>query len=199
MSTQETWHMENGVIVETWTWEQGTDPEFGGKSEWGPGPWADEPDKLSWTDPVTQLPCLIVRGPAGVLCGYAGILEPHPWFGREAYLSEDGSPSIGQFVSVHGGLTYSGLCSPGADEGHGICHVPQPGESDHVWWFGFDCGHAWDLSPGMNWVLTKVYRANGEPLPDYHSSDVYRDVRYVMAQVSSLSQQLAAGPRELTA
>lgn len=43
------------------------------KSEWGAGPWQSEPDKKQWQDPETGLPCLIVRGPPGALCGYGGL------------------------------------------------------------------------------------------------------------------------------
>jgi hypothetical protein len=53
------------------------------KTEWGAGPWQDEPDKRQWTDAVTGLPCLIVRGPIGALCGYVGVSSDHPLHGRE--------------------------------------------------------------------------------------------------------------------
>ena len=39
------------------------------KSQWGEGPWQDEPDKIQWQDEETGLPCLIVRGHMGFLCG----------------------------------------------------------------------------------------------------------------------------------
>jgi hypothetical protein len=51
------------------------------KSEWARGPWDHEPDKMQWQDEATGLPCLIVRGPAGALCGYVGVGPTHPWFG----------------------------------------------------------------------------------------------------------------------
>lgn len=58
------------------------------KSDWPRGPWDNEPDKIQWQDEVTGLPCLIVRGPVGALCGYVGVPKSHPAYG----LSYDGSP-----------------------------------------------------------------------------------------------------------
>lgn len=58
------------------------------KAGWGDGPWQSEPDKRQWQDDATGLPCLIVRGPVGALCGYVGVPEGHPAYG----LSYDGTP-----------------------------------------------------------------------------------------------------------
>jgi hypothetical protein len=62
-----------------------------------------------------------------------------------------------------------------------ICHVPEPGRPDDVWWFGFDCAHAWDFSPGyaeLGW--------------DFHTGDeTYRDRAYAEGYVGSLAKQLA--------
>src|SRR4051812_44340660 len=104
------------------------------KSTWGPGDWQDEPDKVQWQDEATGLPCLIVRGPSGALCGYVGVAEGHPLFAKE-YSSAD--------VEVHGGLTFADFCQQTTNEARHVCHVPAPGEPDHVWWFGFDCAHSW--------------------------------------------------------
>ena len=88
------------------------------KSGYGPGEWQDEPDKVQWVDEATGLPCLIVRGPVGALCGYVGVHASHPWFAvsysscsnkipcEESYC--DHVPS--NYVQVHGGLTYSNFC-----------------------------------------------------------------------------------------
>jgi hypothetical protein len=72
------------------------------KSEWRRGPWDNEPDKIQWQDDETGLPCLIVRGPAGALCGYVGVAPGHPWHGAD-YDNCD--------VSVHGGLTFAHGCA----------------------------------------------------------------------------------------
>src|SRR5688572_7588915 len=105
------------------------------KATWPPGPWQHEPDKAQWQDPATGLPCLIVRNSSGALCGYVGVSKGHPLF-EVGYQGADDYD-----LSCHGGLTYSEHCQPSTDEALGICHVPAPGEPDHVWWFGFDCAH----------------------------------------------------------
>ena len=73
------------------------------KSEWGPGPWQSEPDKRQWRDEATGLPCLIVRGPSGALCGYVGVSRGHPCYGKDY---DDVT------VEVHWGLTFASKCAP---------------------------------------------------------------------------------------
>lgn len=141
------------------------------KSRWGKGPWDQEPDRLEWRDEATGLPCLIVRNDMGALCGYAGVPKGHPWHGLN-YTEVDGD------IEVHGGLTYANRC-----QGH-ICHVPAPGEPDDVWWFGFDCSHAFDLTPGLSAFLGRGFSFSRE--------ETYRDVPYVREQVTRLAGQLAA-------
>lgn len=141
------------------------------KSAWGEGPWQSEPDKVQWTDPTTGLPCLIVRSPSGALCGYVGIAEGHPAFEQD-YSNVD--------VEVHGGLTYADHCQTGP-ENHAICHIPEPGQSDHVWWLGFDCAHLNDLAP----------KYASLPRVAIFSNEVYRDMDYVRGQVTDLARQLA--------
>jgi hypothetical protein len=161
------------------------------KSSWGPGPWLDEPDKMQWKDEATGLPCLIVRGPAGALCGYVGVAEGHPWHGKSygdaiGACNEDCDPENGYHsmhridsdIDVHGGLTFSDACADTTDESRHICHVPDPGEPDHVWWFGFDCAHYRDFCPGR------------EASSLFNDGD-YRDVPYVRGQVQNLARQLA--------
>lgn len=92
------------------------------KSDWADGPWKNEPDKRQWQDPETGLPCLIVRGPAGALCGYVGVPKGHPWHGMGySGNGEWGSPerekSPEAVVDVHGGLTFAGGCRKPTREG----------------------------------------------------------------------------------
>ena len=152
----------------TWTTED--------KAAWGPGPWQDEPDKEQFPDAVTGLPCLVKRDPFGSLCGYVGVSEDHPWFGK-GYGDVD--------ADVHGGLTFADICQEG-DEAHAICHIPGPGEPDRVWWLGFDCGHAWDISPAMEARDGERGRA---PIRMPHSS--YKTVAYVKAECARLAAQAA--------
>lgn len=161
------------------------------RSQWNapPGPWDSEPDKIQWTDAATGLPCLAKRHPhLGSWCGYVGIAEGHPLFGKgysecvskgcaEQYCYEHTPESM---LDVHGGITYADRCQDGP-EAIAICHVPEPGQADHVWWFGFDCAHAGDLSPGYAFTFGLAVVSGG---------DVYRDLAYVRRQCAHLAQQL---------
>jgi hypothetical protein len=165
------------------------------KSEWCDGPWQDEPDKIQWKDAATGLPCLVKRGPMGVWCGYVGVPPGHPAYGQDYNNvrvpggDEDGWPD------VHGGLTYADHCAEGPEESS-ICHVPEPGEPDHVWWLGFDCGHSGDISPRMEADRRKRYEETGDPLwaPDRYSPwpESYKTLDYARREVTKLASQLAA-------
>lgn len=145
------------------------------KSSWPRGPWDGEIDKKQWRDEATGYPCLIVRGYiTGALCGYVGVPKNHPAF-------ELPYEQMAQ-IEVHGGLTYSAFCRKGKEE-EGICHTDK--SDDPVWWFGFDCAHAYDESPKMLVYLTK-----GQPTLDGIEGNVYRDEAYVTAEVQKLAQQL---------
>jgi hypothetical protein len=136
---------------------------------WPAGPWDGEPDRIEWRH--RGLPCLIVRNGNGALCGYAGVPPRHPWHGLEY----DGIDA-----DVHGGLTYAAACA-----GH-ICHVPAPGEPDDVWWLGFDCGHAFDITPRfMSPALAEIIRRS----PLEHA---YHTIDYVKAEVERLADQALA-------
>lgn len=139
------------------------------KSTWGPGPWQIEPDKLQFTDAATGLPCLIVRNHSGALCGYVGVVEGHPWFGKD-YDDID--------ATVHGGLSFADLCAVDGDDTKHICHVPDEGEPHRLYWFGFDCAHAWDLAPAYRSLL---YMERGD--------ESYRDLAYVRREIQGLARQ----------
>lgn len=157
------------------------------KASWGPGPWQDEPDKEQWQDEATGFACLIKRNPMGALCGYVGVPEGHPWHGSgysPGWDEEVGnlSPALRLLtdVEVHGGLTYADSCQEGPED-KTICHVPGLGEPEPLWWFGFDCAHAWDLAPAM--------AARERGYAPVSLDDVYRDRAYVKAECASLAQQ----------
>lgn len=196
---------ETGVLEEiAWfgTWED-RDPD-GGKEAWGPGPWADEADKVQWIDKATGLDCLIVRGPLGQLCGYVGVEAGHPLHGIHYNVVEEQRG----FLEVHGGLTFSDSCMEDAPEGTGVCHIPFPGRSDAVWWFGFDCGHHMDYVPAMEYRLARsgiampTFPREGElrralgvpegPLPPGRGKwgESYKTVPYVRAEVERLAGHL---------
>lgn len=192
------------------------------KSLWGPGPWQDEPDRVEWGH--GGLPCLALRNHHGNWCGYAAVAPGHPLHGVSysdespalaaaldalkhrpfteqdytfkrgiAMLFGDARPTPDLVIDVHGGLTYADAC-------HGpICHVPQPGEPDDVWWFGFDCGHCDDIAPGMDALLRKVYADKGDVWEPHHLHGAeYRTLAYVQAETNKLAEQLAvlANPGE---
>jgi hypothetical protein len=154
--------------------------EVAGREEWGEGPWNDEPDKISWTDPATGRPCLIHRGPGGALCGYVAVDPGHPLHGV-------GCGDVLDGLAVHGGVTYASLCRDSADESFGICHVPAPGAPHDVWWLGFHCANGFDIEPTVSGFLRRQGLAPGL-LPD----SAYRDVGYVIEQCQLLAAQLVA-------
>lgn len=161
---------------QTWT--------FVDKTAWVPGRWQDEPDKVQFTDDATGLPCLAVRNQgAGVWCGYVGVAEGHPLFKVEYGDCPQGCEDYCEHrpeavFEVHGGITYSALCQEEAQP-HGICHIPEPGQPDHVWWFGFDTAHVGDLMPAY------------QPLYESLRNDSYKDLDYVRAECAKLAAQLA--------
>jgi len=167
-------------------------------------PWEAEPDHVEFTDEATGLSCVAHRHPRYKnWCGYVGVDKTHPWHGR-AYSDKvacakdwldntetrvndvgvinvfcanpselrDGIAPIDLLVRCHGGLTYSGKAywAKEPDERH---------------WFGFDCGHAGDLQPGMRSILAEAGCAPRE------SDDVYRDLEYVKRALRTAAGDLA--------
>lgn len=141
------------------------------RSRWPSGPWDDEPDKVSWTDEATGLPCLAVRHPLdGHWCGYVAVEPGHPFHGKGK-----GAPP----VSVHGCLTYAASCREDDPVERAVCHIPEPGKPADVWWFGFDCGHSHDLKPVMlTWGR------------DFAGGLPYRPLDYVQCECELLAAQL---------
>lgn len=145
------------------------------RSSWPSGPWDNEPDKTQWPDPETGLACLAVRnGSSGAWCGYVGVPEGHPFHGKDY----DDIYNADHDIKVHGGLTFAGPCHPSDTPGRGICHIPGEGESDNVWWLGFDCAHYRDTIPSM--------------LGLFQNEGIYRTLAYVKSQCASLARQIAA-------
>jgi hypothetical protein len=134
----------------------------------GHGPWLTEPDRIEWRSEHGFV-CLMHRNTMGAWCGYVGVEPGHPWHGQRFDEIAAG---------VHGGLTYAAGCA-----GH-ICHVPEPGEPEHLYWLGFDAGHAFDLTPGMS-VISERFSLF------FHDAE-YRDEAYVRAEVEKLAQQARA-------
>lgn len=141
---------------------------------WPDGPWTNEPDRVEWRT-STGLHAIALRQPRrGHWCGYVGVAPGHPWHGVDL----SSYPSGVEHPEVHGGITYSDACV-GA-----VCHVPAPGEPEHLWWVGFDCAHYGDAAPHQfgDWPIIAGY---GRTL------DTYRTLDFVRGQCERLAEQAA--------
>jgi hypothetical protein len=95
---------------------------FPPKSDWGPGPWQDEPDRDEWIDRKTGLACRARRAAAGHWCAYVGVLPSHPLYERDVREQRED-------------VTWAELCIPGS-----------PVEAR--WWFGIHARVSGIPSPG---------------------------------------------------
>lgn len=155
------------------------EPHVIDRTGWPAGPWDGEPDKVNWKTKA-GLPGMIVRGPMGTLCGYVAVTKGHPLYEKSARYTSGREEKL-EDLEVHGGITYAAHCSGN------ICHVPEPGEPDDVWWLGFDCGHAWDVTPGMlRFREPRTFVENG-----LVRGETYKNIAYVRAEVEKLAEQLA--------
>lgn len=155
----------------------------------------DEPDVKAWRDPATGIKCLILRHEQmGHLNGYVQI--PHGRFRdmlmRSRRIRRGPDPfkkgkvsrqricdhRLLRNLSVHGGLTFGGK-------------FHRYKRHDGLW-LGFDCGHAWDLQPGMSRYLKDI---PGMALQNILAGGTYRDMAYVTEQVTSLASQLSKAIR----
>jgi hypothetical protein len=144
------------------------------KSKWPAGPWHQEPDRAQWQH--AGYACLMVRNRVGAWCGYVGVDAAHPFYAK---------PYNDCDVAVHGGLTYADRCRGT------ICHVPEPGMPDDVWWLGFDCAHCYDLAPGILAVELSIPKLR-EYAQEHLREDTYRDLPYAKRETERLAEQLRA-------
>ncbi len=156
------------------------------KSGWPPGPWHVEPDALSY-ETRDGLPAVAIRTDViGVWCGYVGVPLDHPWaqlpfrpppqLPELAALYRDREPRREYpDASVHGGITFAGAATDPI--------ALTVGElAACFYWVGFDCSHAWDVSPGLP-ALARLAR-----IPSME----YRTLNFVRAEIDRLSEQAAA-------
>lgn len=156
------------------------------RSIWPAGEWDNEPfDKVQWIDDATGLACLANRHARnGNWCGYVGVGPDHPWHGKSY---NDVSTETNEYgPDVHGGLTYADECEKGTSP-LGICHIPEPGTPEHLWWFGFDCSHCDDLSP-----QDMVYARDRGGCFARGPGEVYRSIGYVKSECRQLAAQIAS-------
>lgn len=135
------------------------------KSKWGEGAWSNEPDKITWIDNTTNLPCLILRNNFGAWCGYVGISSGHPCFEvphSKVRLVTNRELTFSSFAWIY-------------DVG-GVSHPTEKDENTY-WWLGFSCSdYEKDLLPKM-------------PSNPY-CNPTYKTVEYVMEEVTKLANQL---------
>ena len=71
-------------------------------------------------------------------------------------------------INCHGGITFSG--------------IPYEGEKPDLWYFGFDCAHYMDYSPGLAKISQGFEQNEAE----------YRDEQYVDNEINSMFEQVKA-------
>jgi hypothetical protein len=116
------------------------------------------------------LECMTQLSPVGIPCGYVAVPESHPDYGKHYDDMED--------IEVHGGLTFSGYWE-------NLC--------DGLWYFGFDCGHVYDMNALPHseklFDFTPFGVDHKTMLPKYQSN---KTMKYVEAETERLAEQLAA-------
>lgn len=157
--------------------------------------------------------CVVVMRPMAHRCGYVGVEEGHPLYGKHynsyldikkedvmdreisgiiplicAALDEDDRIRIDAYFHVHGGITYS-------DGGE---NSEYPILSD-LWWFGFDCGHSGDSNDYTE--AKKLFSSDIEVIRRIENNErldkeypVYGKIRsceYVREECKKLADQLS--------
>lgn len=132
-------------------------------------PWETESDEVKWVHERSGYKCMVRRHPEFLhLCGYVGVPYGHIWY-AETYSDDRNGPPQPQ---VHGGLTFTGRMA----ETKGRA----------VWWLGFDCAHAGDLSPGVVMQLLK----HGDNPHTPRLFEEYRTIEFATAECNKLADQL---------
>jgi hypothetical protein len=146
------------------------------RSYWARGPWDRElADMVKWKDNATGSPCIAIRATLGFWCGYVGVPMGHPAYGVN-WRRQSG-------LKAHARVDYSNPCSGT------ICHEPEPGEPDQVWWLGFAAAYGNDLKPGWDTHKGSLF---GPARPyDPRGPLQYRTLAYVREQCANLAAQLA--------
>lgn len=166
------------------------------------GPWADEADKIAWTDRLTGYPCIILRSlNGGHLCGYVAVPPSHPLYRFTP------QAMMGVGIDVHGPIFYAAECQHREVESRSVCHVSPSGRmeerlitrrgevvfendaarrGDDAWWFGFQCNQPYDVVPEGR----APHRS--DQLLDGVTERVYRDEAYVFEECARFAAQLQA-------
>jgi hypothetical protein len=139
-------------------------------------PWLDEPDLDYFR--IKDMLCVAIRHPWGHWCGYVGVGSKHPLYGVKCSELEE----AGEEIRAHGDINWSA-----------------PLTEFTGWYFGFDCGRAFDYEPykirwfrqmGMPESMIREHEAlfpheGGGPFPLR-----YRDLNYVRANCAAIAAQI---------
>jgi len=154
--------------------------------------WKNEPDSEFWME--GEVPCFITRNEyTGTWCAYCAVPKSSPLYGKGGDYSilmteemknrkinvdelgvlnlllcgrsKEGSATLNMLVRCHGGLSfYDTRESP---------EIPE--EYNSWWWFGFDCGHAYDYQPFLSF---------------HCDDDVYRNIEYTKQCLKNMIEDI---------
>lgn len=144
----------------------------------GDGVWVYEPDLVKFEQSGMQ--CIIKRcvgmqrgdssASGGHFCGYCVLEEDHPLYkctwGKWPTEIDD---------AVHGGITFSDF------------------NDEYGFLIGFDCAHAWDISPGTQKTIDSLSTLTGRKrftLP-LNMRPFYKDILFVMQNCQQLAEVLS--------
>lgn len=120
-------------------------------------PWENEPVEPQTGASPEGLPWCVMRGPLGAWNGYVGVPPGHLAFVFSNIAKDT--------LEVHGGITYTREAN-----------TPESAAPNDFLWFGFDCAHVQDITPGS--------------LPPMETYAVYRTLEFALAETLSLAKQL---------
>jgi len=125
--------------------------------------------------------CVVNVNPLGFRCGYVGVRPDHPLHGKDYCTFWD----LGEryHFNVHGGLTFSS----DSNEDYPV-KLDRQWSKNHVWWFGFDCGHSGD-APETE-LMNEVAKACHEKyMSTIYEGAVVRSTEYVVNECEELVVQ----------
>lgn len=115
---------------------------------------------------INNLHCKIKRNGSGAWCGYVGVDENHPWYGKgysENIVLKDASDSINNrnpnnvnilsvLIDLMENRIDDGTCciSTAIDVHGGITFSDKFDDGTNLWYFGFDCNHCDDYAPAYS-------------------------------------------------
>ena len=73
------------------------------RTDWPKGPWDSEPDRVDFVS--SGFSCLLLRNNVGSWCGYVGVPETHPSFGKDydhVDVDVHGAPPMNSTSSIRG-------------------------------------------------------------------------------------------------